>query len=168
MTKFTAEEKIAAVQSYLEGVVGYEVISASIGASVSTIRTWVIQYKHNGVEAFIKSYASYSAQFKLDVLNYMNDQGTSSDEAAAIFNIPSSGLIRKWRKQFASQGTDALISKKEGRLNMVKKTKKSTTPIKGSIEELQVEVERLRMENAYLKKLNALIQNKEQLQNKTK
>ncbi|NSW39758.1 helix-turn-helix domain-containing protein, partial [Bacillus sp. Xin1] len=143
-------------------------ISASIGASVSTIRTWVIQYKHNGVEAFIKSYASYSAQFKLDVLNYMNDQGTSSDEAAAIFNIPSSGLIRKWRKQFASQGTDALISKKEGRLNMVKKTKKSTTPIKGSIEELQVEVERLRMENAYLKKLNALVQNKEQLQNKTK
>ncbi|PEK79220.1 transposase [Bacillus toyonensis] len=168
MTKFTAEEKIAAVQSYLEGVVGYEAISASIGASVSTIRTWVIQYKHNGVEAFIKSYASYSAQFKLDVLNYMNDQGTSSDEAAAIFNIPSSGLIRKWRKQFASQGTDALISKKEGRLNMVKKTKKSTTPIKGSIEELQVEVERLRMENAYLKKLNALVQNKEQLQNKTK
>ncbi|EOO57687.1 hypothetical protein IKE_06312 [Bacillus cereus VD196] len=160
MTKFTAEEKMTAVQSYLEGVEGYDAISASIGASVSTIRTWVIQYKHNGVEAFIKSYASYSAQFKLDVLNYMNDQGTSSDEAAAIFNIPSSGLIRKWRRQFASQGTDALISKKEGRLNMMKKTKKSTTPIKGSIEELQVEVERLRMENAYLKKLNALVQNK--------
>lgn len=56
----------------------------------------------------------------------------------------------------------------KGRLNMVKKTKKSTTPIKGSIEELQVEVERLRMENAYLKKLDALVQNKEQLQNKTK
>ncbi|EJR91862.1 hypothetical protein IKG_05724 [Bacillus cereus VD200] len=160
MTKFTAEEKITAVQSYLEGVEGYDAISASIGASVSTIRTWVIQYKHNGVEAFIKSYASYSAQFKLDVLNYMNDQGMSSDEAATIFNIPSSGLIRKWRRQFASQGTDALISKKEGRLNMMKKTKKSTTPIKGSIEELQVEVERLRMENAYLKKLNALVQNK--------
>ncbi|MGF1438833.1 hypothetical protein ACQUW6_32630 [Bacillus thuringiensis] len=94
----------------------------------------------------------------------MNDQGTSSDKAAAIFNIPSSGLIRKWRKQFASQGTETLISKKEGRLNMVKKTKKFTTPIKGSIEELQVEVERLRMENAYLKELNALVQNKEQLQ----
>lgn len=69
----------------------------------------------------------------------MNNQGTSSGEAAAIFNIPSSGLIRKWRRQFASQGTDALISKKEGRLNMMKKTKKSTTwvfcptPRKGGI-----------------------------------
>ncbi|MEB9661616.1 hypothetical protein BK727_12250 [Bacillus thuringiensis serovar roskildiensis] len=46
------------------------------------------------------------------------------------------------------------------------KTKKSTTPIKGAIEE--VEVERLRMENAYLKELTVLVQNKEQLQNKTK
>ncbi|QWI73008.1 transposase (plasmid) [Bacillus mycoides] len=147
MTKFTAEEKIAAVQSYLEGVAGCDAMSSSIGASVSTIRTRVIPY----IKAFIKSYASYSAQFKLDVLNYMNDQGTSSDEAAAIFNIPSSGLIRKWRIQFASQGTDTLISKKEGRLNRMKKTKKSVTPVKGSIEELQIEVERLRMENAYLK-----------------
>ncbi|PEL22166.1 IS3 family transposase [Bacillus toyonensis] len=156
MTKFTAEEKLAAVQSYLEGVGGYDAVGASMGAAASTIRTWVIQYKHNGVEAFIKSYASYSAQFKLDVLNYMNEQGTSSDEAAAIFNISSSGLIRKWRKQFTSQGTDALISKKEGRLNMMKKTKKSTTPMKESIEELQIEVERLRMENAYFKKVECL------------
>ncbi|PEJ90965.1 IS3 family transposase [Bacillus toyonensis] len=156
MTKFTAEEKLAAVQSYLEGVGGYDAVGASMGAAASTIRTWVIQYKHNGVEAFIKSYASYSAQFKLDVLNYMNEQGTSSDEAAAIFNISSSGLIRKWRKQFASQGTDALLSKKEGRLNMMKKTKKSTTPMKESIEELQIEVERLRMENAYFKKVECL------------
>ncbi|MGX5576486.1 transposase [Bacillus toyonensis] len=67
MTKFTAEEKLAAVQSYLEGVGGYDAVGASMGAAASTIRTWVIQYKHNGVEAFIKSYASYSAQFKLDV-----------------------------------------------------------------------------------------------------
>ncbi|EJR89812.1 hypothetical protein IKG_05982, partial [Bacillus cereus VD200] len=41
MTKFTAEEKMTAVQSYLEGVEGYDAISASIGASVSTIQTWV-------------------------------------------------------------------------------------------------------------------------------
>lgn len=48
-------------------------------------------------------------------------------------------------KQFASQGTNALISKRERRLNRMKKIKKSTTPIKGAI----VEVESLRMENAY-------------------
>lgn len=67
MAKFTTEEKLAAVQSYLEGVGGYDTVGASMGAAAPTIRTWVIQYQYNGVEAFIKSYTSYSVQFKLDV-----------------------------------------------------------------------------------------------------
>ena len=48
-----------------------------------------------------------------------------------------------------------------------KQTEK-VTPAEGSVEALQAELERLRMENAYLKKLNALVQNKEKSPNKTK
>jgi transposase-like protein len=167
MTKFNAEDKLVAVQRYLSGNESYRSIGTSIGATDYMIRTWVMQYKQNGVEAFKKSYTSYSAEFKLDVLQYMNDHGTSSNETAAIFNIPSSGLIRKWRIQFAEQGEDALISKHKGRPTMKKNTKKSN-PVEGSVEALQEELERLRMENAYLKKLNALVQNKEKSPNKTK
>jgi transposase len=58
----------------------------------------------------------------------MNDHGTSPNEAAAIFNIPSPRTIRKWRTQFESQGQDALESKKKGRSSMKKETKK-TTPL---------------------------------------
>lgn len=167
MTKFSGDVKLAAVQRYLEGVESYASIAASIGASDYMVRNWVLQYEHQGEEAFVKSYTSYSVQFKLDVLNYMNTYGTSPNETAAIFRITSPGLIRKWRMQFQSQGIDALISKKKGRPAM-KKGHKKGTPVEGSVEALQEELERLRMENAYLKKLNALVQSKEKLQSKTK
>jgi transposase len=48
---------------------------------------------------------------------------------------------------------DALKPKKKGHPSMKEESKKPT-PVEGSIEALQAEIERLRMENAYLKKLN--------------
>ena len=48
----------------------------------------------------------------------------------------------------------------------MKQTKQ--TPAEGSVEALEARIKQLRMENAYLKKLNALVQNKEKSPNKTK
>ena len=81
---------------------------------------WVKQYEHNGVEAFVKRYTNYTQQFKLDVLNYMIENGTSLIETAAIFNIPAPSTIIDWKKQFETQGIDALQSKKKGRPSMKK------------------------------------------------
>ncbi|PHA02319.1 transposase [Bacillus pseudomycoides] len=50
----------------------------------------------------------------------------------------------------------------------MKKKPEKNQQVEGSEEVLKVEIERLRMENAYLKKLHALIQEKEKSQNKTK
>ena len=36
-------------------------------------------------------------QYKLDVLNYMNEQGTLIRETAALFNIHSYETLRKWK-----------------------------------------------------------------------
>lgn len=167
MVKFTSEDKLAAVQQYLEGKGTYASIGASIGTSENMVRTWTTLYEHHGEEAFKISYTSYTAQFKIDVLNYMNDHGTSPNETAAIFKISSPALIRKWRIQFETQGIDALELKKKGRPTVKKETKK-TTPIEGSVEALQEEIQDLRMEIAYLEKLKALFQKKEKLQSKTK
>jgi hypothetical protein len=41
-------------------------------------------------------------------------------------------------------------------------------PVKGSTEALEARIKLLEMENDYLKKLNALVQNKEKSPNKTK
>jgi transposase len=171
MARFTAEEKIKMVLRYLGGNESYQEIGRDLKVSKVVMRGWVRLYEHQGAEAFCQPYTTYTQQFKLDVLSYMNEMGTSSLETAAIFNISSAGLIRKWRRAFEIGGIDALKPKKKGRPSMKKETKsndKKTSPVEGSIEALRAENERLRMENAYLKKLNALVQEKEKLQTKSK
>jgi transposase len=171
MAKFSPEEKIQAVRQYLDGNEGGKTIAKSIGVHLSMLHQWIKQYELFGDDAFEKRYTTYPAQFKLDVLNYMNEHGTSIRETAAIFNIPSYETLRKWKISYETEGFDALQSKKRGHPSMNNKNSKTTNtqvPNEGSIEALQAENERLRMENAYLKKLNALVQNKGKSPNRTR
>ncbi|MGW6384345.1 helix-turn-helix domain-containing protein, partial [Peribacillus butanolivorans] len=96
----------------------------------------------------------------------MNEYGASISETTVHYNLPSDSTLLKWANQLKEGGIDALKSKKKGRLSMEKETKK-TSPAKGSQVALLAELEYLRAENAYLKKLNALVQEKEALQRKT-
>lgn len=171
MAKFTIEEKLEAVKRYVNGTESQRTIANSIPVDVALFRTWIQQFQYHGESAFEKRYTSYSLQYKLDVLNYMNEQGTSIRETAAIFNILAPSTLIQWIKQLETQGIDALEPKKKGRLSMKKendKITKKSAQVEGSLEVLQAELDRLRMENAYLKKLNALVQNKEKSSNKTK
>jgi len=171
MVKFSPEEKIEIVKKYLEGDVLGKNFAKSIGVHLSMLHQWVKHYRILGEAAFEKRYTTYSAHYKLDVLKYMNEQGTSIRETAAMFNIPSPETLRKWKNAFEAEGIDALEPKKKGLKSMSKNNlnhSKKQAPVEGSVEALQVELERLRMENAYLKKLNALVQNKEKSPNKTK
>jgi transposase len=167
MARFTSDEKLQAVKRYLSGNEGYKTVAQSIGVHPSVLLNWIKQYEFTGEAAFGKPYTTYTLKYKLDVLNYMNDQGTSFRETAAIFNISSHETLRKWKLAFETGGQDALKPMKKGRPTMNKNSKKPI-PAEGSVEALQAELERLRMENAYLKKLNALVQNKEKSPNKTK
>ncbi len=115
MAKLNAEQRVQAIQRYLYGNESMTEISNNIGVTISVLSGWIRLYKIHGVEAFLKSYTNYPAAFKMDVLTYMNDNGVSSVDAAAIFNISSSGMIRTWKKRFETEGFDALISKKKGR-----------------------------------------------------
>lgn len=170
MAKYTAAEKLQAALRYLEGKESSREIAKSIGTDHKTILNWTKQYKYNGVEAFTKSYTNYTAQFKLDVLNFMIEQGTCLLETAAIFVIAAPSTIFQWRKIFETKGFDALQPKKKGRPSMKKETNKQPkqAPVEGSPEALQAEIDRLRMENEYLKKLNVLVQAKEKSPKKTK
>ncbi|MCG3087668.1 IS3 family transposase [Sporosarcina cyprini] len=158
MAKFTVEDKLHAVNRYLNGRESSHEIAKSLQTDNKAILKWVKQYEYHGAEAFIKSCTTYTQQFKLDVLNYMIEQGTSLNETAAIFKIPSPSTILVWRKQLETQGVDALQSKKKGRPSVKKESNQQhkPAPVKGSTEALEARIKQLEMENTYFKKVECL------------
>ncbi len=170
MAKFSVEEKLEAVKRYLNGNESTRDIGKEIGVTHRNLLTWVKQYEHNGVKAFIKRCTNYTQEFKLDVLNFMTENGTSFNESAAVFKIAAPSTIPAWKKQFETQGISALQSKKKGRPSMKnvsnKQPKQAST--EDSIKTLEARIKQLEMENEYLKKLNALVQNKGKSPSKTK
>ena len=170
MAKMSSEQKLAAVERYLTSRESSRAVAADFGISHRYLLTLANQYQKNGVEVFVRRYTNYTKAFKLDVLNYMTEHGTSLNETAAIFKIAGASSVRNWKKQFETVGEDALQPKKKGRQSMKKESTKQpkNALVEGSPEALQAEINRLRMENEYLKKLNALVQAKEASPKKTK
>lgn len=170
MTKYSTELKMKAVLAYLQGTVSFKTIADQFNINLTSLKDWVAQYKVNGAESFQSSYTNYDFNFKMDVINYINDFGVTPNEASVIFNIPSHTTVYKWVKLFNTVGIDALESKKKGRPSMKKESMETTKQAQAedSVENLKARINRLEMENAYLKKLNALVQNKEKSPNKIK
>ena len=170
MAKFTTEEKIRIVLRYLDGQESMLQVAKEEGVNQPEFRTWIGLYKQHGLKALMKSYTSYSSEFKMEVINLMIETGMSSVEAAVHFNISSSKTIRTWRNQFETGGITALVSKEKGRPSVKKesKNKMKSLPAEGSVEALETRIKKLEMENAYLKKLNTLVQMQEKLQTKSK
>ena len=92
----------------------------------------------------------------------------SLTETSNYFCIPSHHTIAEWERIYYEEGPEALLKERRGRKNMGKK--KSSKPKKNvnENEDLLAEVQRLRMENEYLKKLNALVLEREKSEQKKK
>jgi len=104
----------------------------------------------------------YSAEFKLLVLQQMRSEGLSARETAARFNIRNRTAIGQWKRQYDEGGIDALSPRQRGRPRKMPKPPITPPPLPEddtrSRQELLDELNFLRMENAYLKKLEALAQ----------
>lgn len=160
------EIKLEIVQRYLQGSIGIRRLANEYKiASTGDIRFWLERYKAHGAEGLKNlHHEKYSISFKKNVLEYMYATGASQQATAAHFNIPSRETVRRWDKLYKQYGYDGLINTKRGRTKMP-----TVTPCLESTEskDLLKENQRLKMENDYLKKLYALIQEREQ-QQKTK
>ena len=160
MAKYSKEFKLKVVLEYLEGRMGYLLLARKHGIrSRALIQRWVHIYNALGEDGLktIKKKQSYPIQFKLDVLNFMKQTGASYLETAIHFKLTNPTLIAYWNSKLGIEGQKP----KRENPSMPKKTKQELTGKDQTLtrEQLEQEVEALRLEVAYLKKLNAFQEN---------
>jgi len=179
MAKYSFEFKKKVVQEYLNGKGSYEYLSKKYNvASKEHIHRWVKSYEEFGNEGLFRSRQknNYSFQFKLHVVELYLSSEVSYQELALSQGINNSSLITRWVNDFRIAGPDALRPKMKGRkktldIREFKKPSKfgEEKPVDTSAEhvkELEDELLKLRIENAYLKELRRLRLEEEALQKK--
>ena len=169
MAKYSYEFKQKVVQEYLNGKGSYEYIAKQNNMPDNKqVRIWVNAYKELGKEGLMRSRKNknYSFQFKLSVVELYLTSEVSYQELALSQGINNPSLVARWVNDYRIAGPDALRPKKKGRkktldIRECKKPSKSggEKPVDTSAEhvkELEDELLKLRIENAYLKELRRL------------
>ena len=169
MSKYSNEFKLEAVKYYLEGRHSRHETARKFGMPSSTpLKEWIRKYKEHGPEGLIKQQkSSYSGEFKQSVIEYMHVNHLSATETAIHFRLQTY-VVLKWERIYYEEGPQGLCIERRGRSkNMSSKPKKKKLD-KDVEEDLIAENQRLRMENEYLKKLNALVQERLKRESKKK
>ena len=104
----------------------------------------------------------YTGEFKQMVVETMMREKLSYCEAARQFDISDHNRVSSWERIYLMEGPEGLYIERRGRGS---KGRPQTFP-KAVEEDLLQEVQRLRAENAYLKKLQALVLERERHQKK--
>lgn len=174
MGKYTERSKLEATRDYCTGHLGLREVARRHGVNVASLRRWAAAYRiHGTVGVQAKQRKLYSTEFKISVLQRKRDEGLSCRQAAALFNIRNFNNIGVWQREYVAGRLNPLPAyAAEGHTRMTKKANTEPGPENAGDEartrqELLDELNRLRMEVAYLKKLEALAQaNREQPQGK--
>ncbi|MCR5397694.1 MAG: helix-turn-helix domain-containing protein [Lachnospiraceae bacterium] len=168
MSKYSFEFKKKVVKAYLNGEGGYRYLSKTYGVPAKRdIEEWVHNYQKFGDVGLIRSRKNqtYSFEKKLSVVELYLSSEISYQDLALQEGITNPSMIVNWVKRFRASGPDALRPIKKGRKKTMDKSTKKTstlpdeTTVDTSVEhvkELEDELLKLRIENAFLKELRRL------------
>ena len=168
MAKYNYEFKKKIVNAYLNGEGGYRYLANLYGIPDSTkIKQWVDNYKSFGDDSLRRSRKNenYSFEMKLSIVELYLSSEISYRDLALQVGITNPSTIVQWVNRYRVAGSDGLRSLKKGRKNTLdKRTKKTSAPQEDTIidtsaehvKELEDELLKLRIENAFLKELRRL------------
>lgn len=168
MARYSFEFKKKVVDAYLRGEGGYTYLAEMYGVkNRRQVLNWVHYYKELGDAGLRRSRKNdqYSFEFKLSVVESYLSSELSYQELALSLGINNNALIGKWVNEFRIAGPDALRPRKRGRKRTLGKQNESNKPAEAPantdtsvehVKELEDELLRLRIENAFLKELRRL------------
>lgn len=163
MIKHSDQFKLQVVKQYLEGAIGFHSLARQHGIAGPMVRRWVEWYRLHGMAGLTAKKSHYSAGFKLSVLQDMWDNALSQTQVAAKYNIRNPASIGIWERRHQSGGCEAFIQPSQRKPPDMPAPTSKPEPLPDNEkprEQLLAEIEYLRMENAFLKKLEALVQAK--------
>jgi transposase-like protein len=115
-------------------------------------RRWVLHGRRALVAKPTKT--SYSFEFKLGVVRKVVDEGATAEQVADEHGLSSDKLVQTWVRTYRRLGEDGLKPKPKGRQPKDGDAQPNELT---DLQRLEQENLRLRAENAYLKKLRALM-----------
>ena len=117
-----------------------------------------------------QEYKNYSAEYKLNVIMDMREHRLGYVETARKYDIPNYRVIQRWERIFLEEGAVGLMKERRGKACAASGARKGRPPkLDPKVEEdLIAENQRLRMEIEYLKKLDALVREREERENTRK
>ena len=169
MAKYSYEFKKKVVTAYLNGKGGYKYLANYYGIPAWTnIKKWVLAYQRLGDEGLLRSrqQKKYSFEYKLHVVELYLSNEVSYQELALQEGINNPAILVKWVNDFRIAGPDALRPRKKGRKkalnskdNIKRTISNETVSVDTSAErlkQLEDDLLKLRIENAFLKELRRL------------
>ncbi|MNM87339.1 Transposase [compost metagenome] len=171
MGKYTEQFKLTAIAAYLDGSNGFRKVARHFGLDFSLLRRWVASHQAGSSVGLRSHRQRYSEEFKRQVLKYMHEHRLSLRQTAAHFDLGQSSQIGIWQRQYYSGRPAAPTAAKLRKPRPVPKKIKPAKPTdtddaQKPREQLMAELEFLRMENAVLKELKAMREEKERIQTK--
>lgn len=166
--KFTKQEVIQAVRRVLEEKQSIQSSAKSIGMSKTLLLSYVQRAREHGYGCLDRptNIKKYSGDFKIQVVEYGRKNQLSCNATAAHFNLARS-TVQKWERIYLEEGASALSEDHRGQYTMSNKKIGRPPKLEKQVEEdIIAENQRLRMENEFLKKLNALVREREEQENK--
>ena len=169
MAKYSFEFKKQVIQDYLNGKDGVEYLAKKYCIPApKSIKQWINAYKAFGDEGLMRSRKNqtYTFEFKLHVVELYLSSEISYQDLALQEGITNPSMITNWVSRFRAAGPDALRPCKKGRKKTLNTTNGNTQnkPVEESsvdtsaehVKELEDELLKLRIENAFLKELRRL------------